>query len=602
MGKLINTFLMKKNKIKQPLIQLNKFKTTVGELIRFGELLISQFGEDIFNFTSMQTLLFSTLKQIAPINKTIKLNEDSIEDGCKSVIKHFKLKLDNVSYLQVSGNTKTKIKRKQTYTEKFCTAIIHIDKLPSEMYQLLLGDVNKDLRKISELIQWYEEQPCIIKYIKKGEILRQHEERAILDFYNRCLVERVEILNYQLYNLKSRALEKSKVSPAWMGITKVLTESLNDRPYFFARPYTTSFFDYRQLNLSRHRVDEINISEANAMQKLYQTDKLKFYREYFKIIPVLQHFQDLKFYPSQLPLTKNRGLIYDELIKLFKGKRWISFYALALPQIEGLFSEMCLAVNPEIDLSQKSLTQKVDSVRKYHYLSSHYFDYYQYYIPIQRNKFAHTGYDDNFKLKSYDLLVDLTHLLKIFYDLDNPLVKIKKLHTRRNFENFISISDFVDYFQHLEQLKPSQKKIIKSDVDKFEKEFLNEHCSIEYTCKELIRELPRHISQFVEDVNVNYKMMYKELEFEKFTIPLVKTFLLDSKQLEILTNCFEFKFSEMENLRNYELFLMYYPKYLPSLKQEIKDELSKIKSTYSNLLKIISFVSDFINKQETSAT
>lgn len=74
----------------------------------------------------------------------------------------------------------------------------------------------------------------------------------------------------------------------------------------------------------------------------------------------------------------------------------------------------------------KSLSNKVRRIRPYYDRSDTYFDYYQYYLPIQRNRFSHTGYDDNFKLKSYDLLVDLTHILSVFHELHNLPVKLQK--------------------------------------------------------------------------------------------------------------------------------------------------------------------------------
>lgn len=50
--------------------------------------------------------------------------------------------------------------------------------------------------------------------------------------------------------------------------------------------------------------------------------------------------QELRFYLSYLPMQNERKPPFDELEKLFKIKRWISYYCLALTQIEGLFSEM----------------------------------------------------------------------------------------------------------------------------------------------------------------------------------------------------------------------------------------------------------------------
>lgn len=472
-----------------------------------------------------------------------------------------------------------------------------MDKVPAQAYKQLLYEVNNDLKSISELIKRYENKTCIQRFIKDNEIPKSHEDRIIYDFYKRCINERIEILNYQLYGLKNRAIIKSKNTPSWLNNFWSFSEIFNDRPYHFARPYSIHFFDSNRIDLSGHRIADFSISDAHKMQKLYPENKNKFYKIYFKKNSVEQHFQNFKFYLPHLPFLKDRSLIFLELIKLFKAKRWISFYALALPQVEGLFSEMCSVVTPEKDLSQKSLTQKVNTLRPFHNLSTSYFDYYQYHIPLQRNRFSHTGFDEDFKLKSFDLIVDLSHLLKVFYELDNPLVKVKKLHTRQNFEDFISIKDFVDYFKLLNELKVQQKKDVKIDSDIFEKKFLSQECSIDYSCYEMLQKLPDEVKEFVEYINTSLSSKSISLKFEALRIPEIENLLQDEKGLEIFIDCFIYKNDLFERLNNCLSFLQNFQKHLPTLRQEIKDELLKAKNEFENILKLIKLTEKLVREK-----
>jgi hypothetical protein len=174
-------------------------------------------------------------------------------------------------------------------------------------------------------------------------------------------------------------------------------------------------------------------------------------------------------YLSLLPSLRHRKIVFDELEKLFRNHLWLGFYALALPQIEGIFNEMNI-LSPSIkNSSNKALSQKVELMRPYFNLSDVYFDYYQYIIPDLRNKFTHSGFDANFELNSLDLLVDITFLLRIFTELDFPNIVISKFHKDCNYKNrYLSFEDFFySYLLNLEKLTNKIKKEMNNDINIF---------------------------------------------------------------------------------------------------------------------------------------
>lgn len=543
-------------------------------------------GDKLFTIKSWNGLIYNSLKLIHPINNRVSNNTESIADGCKLVNIHLGLnKKARLRNLRINGGEEIFTPEEDDIT-KYKKYVLQLDRLPWESLELISHDVKTDLLNITLLIDRYEQRPPILNFKRKGEIPKNHEGRTIFDFYQRCVKERVEIMDYYLKNMKDRALEKSRFS-LFSNITLYL-EAFYDRPYYYSRPYSEVYYDIDLLDLVGHRIDEMSYYPNQKLSNLYSKNKDAFYRLYFKKIPIAKHFQSFDWYLANLPLQNNRQAIFEELKELFQSRKWIGFYALALPQLEGLFSEMCRAIDPDDDMSQKSLTAKVNAVRPFHSMSRSYFDYYQYHIPLLRNKFAHTGYDENFKLKAFDLLADLMHLLKIFFELDNPLVKVKQLHVKRDPYSFISINDFSEYFELVEQLKPKQKKEIAVDLIKFEKEFLVEECSLDYTITQLYTSLPKMVKEFTEWIYHNLKYEGIEFEIETLNWPDIQEFLGISNHMGKIEILYITKSEEYENLKSNFSFLKGYKKNLPSLGKKSSELLAALyKDEYRHVEKLI---------------
>jgi hypothetical protein len=571
-------------------IKLSQVAHTRAGFSKFGQDLLSGLGEDLFEIYDKQELLFRILNQVSPINKSLKKEDLSIEKACEKIIKA--LGLDKVAHIiSLNPSRKQKEIKEESYTHRFCNYIIEIENPPAPIYKELLLLVNKDLYEISDLIKWYEKQPVIAAYLKKGDLPKSHEDKVVYDYYKRCISERIIILDYQLYGVKKRAIQKAKKLPVWLF-------RYRDRPYSFGDLFSEPHFDYLRIDRSVHRVDNLEFDYSEDMQTLYEADRSKFYRIYFKRTPAQKHFDEFKFYLDKLPLANSRDLIFDELIKLFKGQRWISFYALALPQVEGLFSEMCNAIDPEKQHGQKSLPQKVDLVRPYHNMSKYYFDYYQYFIPIQRNRFAHTGYDEDFKIKSFDLLLDLSHLLKIFYELKNPLVAINKLHKQRNYEDFVTVKEFSNYFNLINGLKDKQRDNIQTQIVNFEKDFLVKDCGLDYICYQLFEDLPKQLKDFIDNIESNFKARDKEIEFLKLKRNGIDALLKDEKRFKFMDNCFIYKYDLYETLEIYSVFINCFTKQLPSLNDDLKKQLTKLKNEFGAALNDIVYIKNLLKRKK----
>ena len=118
----------------------------LSDITEFGKQLIESLGDDIFDIQNMQDLLFIILKQIYPINQSLKLNENSIEKACEKVIKNFGLNKKATLFISTDSGMKEIKSEEKTNTEKFCQIIIQIDKVPGSFYKSLLPHVTDDLK------------------------------------------------------------------------------------------------------------------------------------------------------------------------------------------------------------------------------------------------------------------------------------------------------------------------------------------------------------------------------------------------------------------------------------------------------------------------
>ena len=578
------------------LIELKSIEDNMKSIYTFADKLILNLGDEFYTIESTTTLYYRILCQISPANKKLEENDASIEVACETILKYFGLPV-NVSVKEYQdGAWVDKDSKRKTFTEEFFKVVLDINGLPSPIYKTLHSQVSTDLEKICKLIKKYESISCIEKYIKKDEIPYSHQEKIIYDFYKRCKNEKDLIVEYLMFGIKKRVRDKCRYSYRWLG---AITGSIfGDRPYYYARPFSIHYFDYEKLDLVGHRIMDYSIGDESGIEKMYYTNKALFYRKYFAKTSIQQHFQEILFYLPYLPLQKNRDIIFKELIRLFKTKRWISFYALALPQVEGLFSEMCNVVFHEADLSQKSLTYKVNLLRPHYYLSTSYFDYYQYYIPLQRNKFAHTGYDEDFNIKAFDLLVDILHIVKVFCEIDNSVVKIKRLHIRKNYEDFNTLKKVSKYLGMLKSIESNKKHNLNSEILDFEKTFLNKNCDLEAICNEVKELFPLKMQELIVFINSSMERQIPDFDICKSNVLKIK----ETFKIKGIGRTWRFIFTnqaeQFELLNNCNIFLISHKKHLPSLEENIKKEFNSLFSKYGKTLKLITEIKTIADNDE----
>ena len=455
--------------------------------------------------------------------------------------------------------------------------ILGVREIPYRIAKRIENAVKNDLQEINALIQHYQSHDYIKRLIKKDESPRNHEEKILHDFYKRCLIERENILEYLLSErIGNMAIAGMYVLEGTMIKFAEFGRRLRQRPYQFANVFKEPYFDYRKIDDFWHRVKVFPMADEDAAFKLYKADKNRFYRKFFKKYSVADVFKYILKYLDQLPISEGRIPVFQELEKLFRAKLFIGFYALALSQIEGIFGEMITVISENPDSPRSALPDKVEKMRQYHDMSDYFFDYFQYEIPRLRNKFAHSGYDQDLQIKSYDLMLDLAHLLKLFDELKHPLVKIRRIYQHPDVKDFSNFKDFARYFQLLEGLLPGQRKAMEAFICQFEREFICEETDIDFICREVSQSFPPLFEQL--KANVSSKVFTAKGQFDFGLVQpkeMKKLLSEESFQLE-LASAMENESRNTFQLSLYGLFFQGYQKYLPSLNQESKKLLDDI--------------------------
>ncbi len=581
------------------MIDINDLGKTEADRRKFEETALNNIGDELFQLTSFRDIAFNVLIQIDPIYETLENTDDSVEEHCKMVLQHYGLPL-KVTVTDLMGNGRTERKpQPKTSLNAFMEWILNIIALPSDIYNEIFPLVSKDLKKITELISWYEKQPSIIHYIKNNEVPKNHLDRITFDFYKRCQRERELILNYYFFGIKDRVRNKCKRHFRFM-ISE--PEIFRDLPYSFEIRNSIRYYDCRLLDQTGHRLMNFGPKPYEEMERLYYSDKREFYQRYFKRNPLKKHFESISYFMPYIPFKNNRKIIFNELKDSFEKENWINFFALALPQVEGLFSEMTAVVFPKQDLSQKALPHKVDILRPHYVLSRPHFDYFQYQIPILRNRFSHTGYDedlekDTFKLKSYDLLLDLCYLLQVFAELENPLIRLKRLLTRKSINDFVSIPSIANYISLLQNIDSDQYETLKKEIIDFESDFLINGCSLNYQCEQIVVDFQNKLDILYATINEYVISEDKSFDLRTITRDRVIRFCQQQRVASSLDFVLINLTDEIALLEDYLLIVSGHQKNLPSLDQHLKKEFNKIRPVLAKPLHMIKEIRKLLGRE-----
>ena len=540
------------------LIQLDKHSSSEIGYDSLRTIIISRFGRRLFDFRSMKEIVFDVLKMIDKTS-TALFEDKSIKENVLIILKHFKLENGKLFLVREAmkriKTSKTSISEVSELDIFYCF-ILGFDKLPKLQLRKIQKEVEKDLREINELITHYESLEVIQKLMKGEEIHRSNN--AIIHLYGRCLKERQAMFDYFFKGMYNRAFQMSKYGMD-EGTKFYIANTFNFKPYSYNQDSFETNYNYQNIECCWHRMHSSNEcfgDKAIELANIYKADKNLFYDKFFELEPIENIFLRIENYLSILPLKEQRREIIIESKRLFIAKEWLAFYAIILPQVEGLFSEMCEA--SQAKGRTDSLPKKVRAIRDHSYDNEIMLDYYEYILPDQRNRFAHGGLPENQKILAFDMLTDLENVLYLYSELNNPLVIVNRFISRRSQSDFPDYTIYSVFFNLVNNLKPNDKGQIATKIDSFNLEFLtsnhdliNEQIKFSFKDyfeqKEVIvielqkKDLPALGSVDKMDKAINFDMsLIAGLYFDAFTA-LSNAYLLNSFFNETKKYCKTYK-------------------------------------------------------------
>ena len=569
---------------------MTKFSTTkelktIGEIYAVGNEILNDMPEAVLYNKSREELCHYVLNQFDfPPESLQTTNIDSIEDGCKTILALMSID-DNFE----AENLFDKEERFDSPMDEFLYHLLDFTGLPGVFKEQLKLEVQGDLQIINDYISKYE----LFDFIKNKEIPRNHDQRTHIDFYNRCIEEKTKIESYLANGINERALSKARMDITW-GWTLMLAEDFRDRPYKIPLLNSSKYFDINSIDKVGHRLGKIPIDRGRELKQLYETDdKKKFYTELEILNPVEKVLNGmvkrLKFLPY---ISEQRKLIFDELLELYQTKKWFGFYALAIPQIEGLFTEMCKMCEPKYSSPFASLPDKVNTVRPYYPFPEIKFDYFQYHFPNLRNRFLHYGLviNEEIEILSTDALYDLNKVVSIFSDLTIDANQLLRLIRKKDVSDFMSVGGLSFYFRMITSVKEKkQYSYFENEVRSFNKIFIPDIVyDVVFDLEEKIQVL---INIIYEPLKVQSIMNGFEVDFETMTPEFIQNNKVKIKtSVNEVFNC-QF-ISEIKELLEVLHFFKSYKQHLDLdfIKIEAKSKIEELGTNYAPILTKIKII------------
>lgn len=363
----------------------------------------------------------------------------------------------------------------------------------------------------------------------------------------------------------------------------------SDYPYESASPLSSGYFNHNLISKSAHRVGDFSFVESYDLEELYDIDKEKFYKKYFKRTSIDQIIQQIEFNLNNLPLSADRVNFLEELIYLFHKKRWVSFYGLALSQIEGLFSEM-LEFLPK-NIKERSLPNKVNSLRAFYSLSGSYFDYFQYHIPNLRNRFMHGVLDgsEKDKLNSFDFLIDIKFLLNTAKQLDSPYISLTNILNNQNIQ-ISTLEDISIMFDLINKLKPQQKKDLHPGLKEFFKFKFIDTKNLDY----YLHSIDTYIDNDIILINDLLKKIIR-MDLEKTKNNELTVFFDNNKdKLGMLKEELRYLEIKLQKFITYQIFYTNYKKKFPVLSNETETGIQKTFGTRKTQIIKIAYLGNIV--------
>ena len=302
--------------------------------------------------------------------------------------------------------------------------VLGFARLPHDEHERLLHPALADLKTIEDLIAYYGTL-APVEALQKGDTPRNHADSTVIVFYKRCLDERGRIARYLSNEISTKALDNADEGKDF--VRAIVGIRFEPPPYPLRGATGIEQYDHRLINRWRHRVRSLPVTLGRELGEKYELDRAGFYSELSKHVPVSKVFEQIFSVLPKVAKLNQRTAVFGEMKTLYEHQHWYGLYALALPHVEGLFTEMLELAGPASLRPSAALTEKVRLVREYAAVHAQNLDYFEFIVPIERNRFSHTGRVEDPQLRATEVLYDLAYVSRVYVELETPVIELLSL-------------------------------------------------------------------------------------------------------------------------------------------------------------------------------
>ena len=299
---------------------------------------------------------------------------------------------------------------------------------------------------------------------------QRYHKKQLIFFKERNKIAYSEILSFLENDIDSYTIGKCKRDNSIFKNFFKISYWFNPGPYRYARKNRSDFDEYdpEKVTAISNKFLDLPVSLRKEVKKYYETDLKKFYEFALRyingeIVDISRASDRISKIVSDSYILMPRKSLLERLMTMFYTQDYIAFVNIAPLQIEGIFTDICVALgvkDSELDIS--SVNKKLDLIAPE--MDDFYiplYDYYSFKFPLLRNSVAHGEvYDGNYEHAAIMLMLDLLPVCKLTISQNVPANKKNKIiedaaHTK-DFDKVIAwlkedIKELPDFFNWRQQ-------------------------------------------------------------------------------------------------------------------------------------------------------
>lgn len=331
----------------------------------------------------------------------------------------------------------------------FVRHVVGLHMLPAGALAAEYDRIHADLRVLGRIVERYMNEEGVAEIVDGQRAARDHRTRRSAVFHARCVREQQNLIR-SLETARSHAIsvsdEDTRQAMTLLGGWSPWWRSGLPVSHGMRLPH----YDWRQNDRCRHRLLNLPVKQGWILVDLYAKGRLRaFYERLEQYRGVKKVFGDMLQELRSRESLRRLSPTVTELRRLFYARSWRGFYALAMPQIEGLLGEMSRSLGRRVS---NSLTDKVLRLWDRYSFADSSFDYFAWHLPDQRNRFCHTGViDGDPRWAAHDILYDLDYVVRVYREINSPLIRLEGLLGRggesgliRSREWFLEVLECLD--------------------------------------------------------------------------------------------------------------------------------------------------------------